>query len=299
MALDRRNGERVMRVLLTLETALTNLRDETVTTKRGLFYEHEAKLSDPNAHQGDSDRALATLANLIGVRRTALGFVEARRGLLWGRLVVRIGEQVIDASQLGRGGLGIPRIGDGSEIVGSDAAFILVVEKQAIGIKLADAKVWERFGCILVCGEGFPSLSTRAYVRTLVDTLGIPAFICVDGDPWGIRVALTYAHGSISTALETPRLACNNVWLAGVYPSELDAYYHPHWLIRFEETDYEAARQLIEHPSLAYIGQRLRDEMALLVERGAKAELDALCHERRLMDDYLPKKLFDSDLVKL
>ncbi len=40
--------------------------------------------------------------------------------------------------------------------------------------------------------------------------------------------------------------------------------------------------------------------LAILVDRGAKLELDAIsCDISRLVDDYLPKKLFDSDLVKL
>ena len=41
-------------------------------------------------------------------------------------------------------------------------------------------------------------------------------------------------------------------------------------------------------------------ELALLVDGGWKVERDALLRETsRLVDDYLPKKLFDSELVKL
>ena len=89
-------------------------------------------------------------------------------------------------------------------------------------------------------------------VRTLVDTLGIPAFVCVDADPGGIQVALTYAHGAISTALETPWLACKNIWWAGVYPSDIDRYCRDSDLIRLTDTQCEAARGLIEHPSETY-----------------------------------------------
>ncbi len=74
-------------------------------------------------------------------------------------------------------------------------------------------------------------------MRTLVDTLGIPALICVDADPAGIQVALTYAHGSISTALETPWLACNNIWWAGFYPSDIDRYCRSSDLIRLTDID--------------------------------------------------------------
>jgi DNA topoisomerase VI subunit A len=197
-------------------------------------------------------------------------------------------------------GCAVPRFTDDVEIVSSDAAFILIIEKQAVASRLAQARWWDAARCIIVCGEGFPSLSTREYVRTLVDTLGIPALICVDGDPAGIQVALTYAHGSISTALETPWLACNNIWWAGVYPSDIDRHFRSGDLIRFSDTDYEAARRLLEHPSDTYVSDRVRGELAILVDRGAKVELDVLSRDMpRFVDDYLPKKLFDSDLVKL
>jgi DNA topoisomerase VI subunit A len=300
LAFDGQGSKAFMRLLLTLETASDNLRNGVCATKRGLYYYHQAKLPDEDAWQVDSDRALASLANMLGVRRRALGFVEARRGSVYGRLVIRDGGEVVDLSQVGPGGRTIPRFTDDVEIVSSDASFILVVEKDAVAFQLAQARWWEAARCIIVCGSGSPSLSTREYVRTLVDTLGIPALICVDADPAGIQVALTYAHGSISTALETPWLACNNIWWAGVCPSDIDRYCRSSDLIRLTDAHREAARRLLEHPSYAYINNRIRDELAILVDRGVKVELDAISHDiPRLVDDYLPKKLFDSDLVKL
>jgi DNA topoisomerase-6 subunit A len=300
LAFDRQGGRAFMRLLLTLETASENLRKGVCTTKRGLYYYHQAKLPDEDAGQVHSDRALAALANMLGVRRKALGFVEARRGTVYGRLVIRDGGEVVDLSQVGPAGRSIPQFTDDVEIVSSDAAFILIVEKYSVAFQLAQARWWEAARCIIVCGMGFPSLSTREYVRTLVDTLGIPGLICVDADPAGVQVALTYAHGSISTALETPWLACNNIWWAGFCPSDIDRYCRSDDLIRLTETDREAARRLLEHPSFGYVNNRVRDELAILVDRGVKVELDAISRDpQRLVDDYLPKKLFDPDLVKL
>jgi DNA topoisomerase VI subunit A len=134
----------------------------------------------------------------------------------------------------------------------------------------------------------------------LVDTLGIPALLCVDADPAGIQVALTYAHGSVSTALETPWLACNNIWWAGLCPSDIGRFCRPADMIRLSEDDAEAARRLLAHPSEAYVNARVRDELSTLVDLGMKVELDALCGDvSRLVDHYLPKKIFDADLVKL
>jgi DNA topoisomerase-6 subunit A len=300
LAFDRQGGKAFMRLLLTLETASENLRNGVCTTKRGLYYYHQAQLPDEDASQVDSDRAIAALANMLGVRRKTLGFVEARKGTVYGQLVIRDGGELVDLSQVGPAGHVIPRFTDDVEIVSSDAAFILIIEKDAVAFQLAQARWWEAARCIIVCGLGFPSLSTREFVRTLVDTLGIPALICVDADPSGIQVALTYAHGSISTALETPWLACNNIWWAGLYPSDIDRYCRSSDLIRLTDTDYEAARRLLEHRSDAHINNRVREELGILVDREAKVELDGIARDiPRLVDDYLPKKLFDSELVKL
>ena len=66
------------------------------------------------------------------------------------------------------------------------------------------------------------------------------------------------------------------------------------------EDDAEAARRLLAHPSETYVNARVRDELSILVDLGVKVEMDALCGDLpRVVDDYLPKKIFDSDLVKL
>ncbi|HSQ68288.1 MAG TPA: hypothetical protein VLM85_34000 [Polyangiaceae bacterium] len=284
-------------MLLTLETASDNLRNGVCTTKRGLFYQHQAKLPD-DADQRDTDRAIASLANVLRVRRKALGFVEARRGSVYGRLVIREGSEVVDLAQVGPGGRTIPRFTDDVEIVSSDATSIVIIEKDAIAHRLAQTRWWDTARCIMVCGMGFPSLSTREFVRKLIDTLGIRAVVFADADPSGIRLALNHAHGSISSALETPWLACNELWWAGLHPSDIDCHC-PSEVIRLQETDYETARQLLAHPSHAYVNDRVRAELAILLDRGVKAELDSLIGDASRLEAYVLHKLFDRDLIKL
>ena len=165
LSFDRQGSKAFMRLLLTLEKASENLRNGVCVTKRGLYYEQRAKLHDEGADQVDTNRAIAALANILGVRRKALGFVEAPRGLLYGRLVLRNGGEVVDVSKMGRGGHAVPRFTDDVEILSSDAAFILVVEKLAVAFRLAEARFWDAARCIIVCGAGYPSLSTREFVR--------------------------------------------------------------------------------------------------------------------------------------
>ena len=297
LVFDREGSKAFIRLLLTLETASDNLRNGVCTTKRGLFYAHRATLPE-DKNQIDSDRALASLANVLRVRRKALGFVEARRGSVYGRLVIRDGGEVVDLAQAGMGGRGIPRFTDDFEIVSSDATSIVIIEKEAVACRLAQDRWWDTARCIMVCGGGFPSMSTREFVRRLIDTLGIPAVIVGDADPAAVQVALTYAHGSVSTALETPWLACGDARWAGLCPSDFDRHCGIRDQIRLTESDKDRARELIHHPSRTYVNDRVREELAILVDRGFKVELDALLNGSRLVD-YLQQKLAGGDLIKL
>ena len=109
-------------------------------------------------------------------------------------------------------------------------------------------------------------------------------------------------QGSISTALETPWLACNNIWWAGIYPSDIDRYCRSSDLIRLTDIDHEAARRLLEHPSDAYINKRVRDELGILVDRGAKVELDAISRDTMLahpaMVDWVARAHAESDQIE-
>jgi DNA topoisomerase VI subunit A len=290
-----------MRILLTSELAFENVQRGTHVTKRGLYYYHQIKLPDKRCAQEDSDRALAALSNILQVRRKTLGFVEARRGSIHGQLVIRDGVEVIDVSQLGLAGWSAPRFTDDVEILDSDAAFILVVEKEAIAFRLVEAQWCKLHPSIVVCGGGFPSYSTREFTRRLVDTLYIPAFVCMDADPGGVRVGLTYAHGALSTALETPWLACNDIWWAGLYPSDVDRFgLGGETGLQLEANDLEAANALLFHPSDAYVNKRVREELALMIDRRTKTELEAVALDLSFfVGEYLPRKLFDTDLVKL
>ena len=296
LAMDRHGGKAFVRVLLALEAASEHFRDGVCTTKRGLYYRHRAKVPD-DADQLDTDRAIASLANVLRVRRKALGFVEAPRGSVFGRLVIRDGEQVVDLAKCGLHGRTVPRFIDDVEIQSSDARAIVVLEKHAVAARLAQTRWCDKARTIVVSSHGFPSLSTREFVKKLVDTLRIPAVIFADADPAGIQLALTHAHGSISTALETPWLACSELRWAGMHPSDYERHGMKRDEIRLSERDRARARELIEHPSRAYANDRVRDELRILVDRGFKVELDSLCYETRL-DDYMQHKL-DGDLIKL
>ena len=293
LAFDRQGCERFLRLLVALEKASDNLRDDAITTKRGLFYAHRAQLPDDD--QLDTDRALIALANVLRVRRRSLGFVAARRGGITGRLVIRQGSEVIDLAKVGSM---CPRFEE-CEIVSSDAAVIAVIEKDSVATRLAQERWWDDARAIMVWGSGCGSFELRAFVRKLQDTLGIPAIVVADADPSGVRLALGYAHGAITSALETPWLACNGLTWAGFRPSEIEPLTQKRHRISLSAEDREAAELLLAHPSRTYVNDRVRAELEALLAADAKVELDALMHSPGSLGDYLNRKLERGDLIAL
>lgn len=232
------------------------------------------------------------------MRGAALGFVESRRGLVHGPIVVRDGQDVIDVSQLSPSGWSVPTRREDFEILESRAEFVLVLEKEAPLCDLIQRRWFDRHPCILMTGNGFPSYSTREFVGTLVELLNIPAFVCTDADPSGLRVALTYAHGGISSALETPWLACNDLWWLGIYPTDFERFdLDSDARIRMDKWDMRIARDLgrLPHPAL---NDRVRQELESLLHRRMTLETEALRPDF-FADEYLPKKLLYGDLIKL
>lgn len=291
-----------MQIVLTLELAHYIVPRGTRMTKRQVYYHHQTKLPDKRRSQIETDRALTALSNILHVRRKTLGFVAVRKGLVHGSLVVRDGGQVFDVSKLGRGGWSVPGLVDDVEILESKASFVLLVEKVSVAMSLVQAGWCESHPCIMICAEGFPSFGAREFTRGLAEKLRIPVYALADGDPWGIRVALTLAHGAIGTAMETPWLACRDVRWAGFYPSDFERFgLSSACKIRLTAEDIESAKLLLHHPSNAYANERVRRELEILIECGFKVELDSLAlHEMDFFKGkYLPHKLFETDLVKL
>lgn len=291
-----------MRLLLTLELAHDIVPRGTYVTKRGLFYHHQTKLPDKHCEQNDSDRALTALANVLEVRRKTLGFIAARRGTIYGSLIVREGGQVFDVSRMSVAGWAAPGLLDDLQILESKAKFVLLVEKHAIAVRLAQSRWCETHPCIVVCSEGFPSLSTRELARQLVSKLRVPVYALADGDPWGIRVALAHAHGSIGAAMETPWLVCDDVQWAGFYPSDFERFGLSSFFgIQLTEDDVNATKLLLDHRSHEHVNRSVRKELGILLESGFKVELDALVAKdvEYLAREYLPRKLFETDLIKL
>lgn len=70
----------------------------------------------------------------------------------------------------------------------SDAKFILLVEKDAAFMRLAEDRFYNEYACIILTAKGQPDVATRLFLRQLKTHLGLPVLALVDSDPYGLKI---------------------------------------------------------------------------------------------------------------
>lgn len=122
-------------------------------------------------------------------------------------LVLRSAEDgdEIDCSRMGVGGKAIPPFIDKITDLRSDAKFVLLVEKDAAFMRLAEDRFYNKYPCIIITAKGQPDVATRyvqdvasqarvcltaysacrLFLRKVKTTLNIPVLGLVDSDPYG------------------------------------------------------------------------------------------------------------------
>ena len=90
---------------------------------------------------------------------------------------------------MGVGGKAIPpSIERVTEIKGS-AKFVLIVEKDAAFMRLAEDRFYNTYPCVIITGKGQPDVATRLFVKRVREALNIPVLCLVDADPYGLKVS--------------------------------------------------------------------------------------------------------------
>jgi len=264
-------------------------------TKREIFYNDVKLFKD----QRFSDNVIEDIAAMLGTTRNSTHVVAAAKGAAIGRLVIRDSGDLIDLTRLGSGGWAITPFLDQVEIVESDAELILVVEKDAALIRLAEAKYWNKLPCIIITGKGSADIATRAFLRKLVKELKIPAFALVDSDPYGHYIFSVYLRGSKKLSYESPFLATPEIKLLGVLSKDLDKFKIPKEVrLPMTKADIERTEQLLKEPFVQR-NKKWVEDLKLMLDRKEKAEIQALASHgfKYLTDRYLPVKIETGDWI--
>lgn len=118
-------------------------------TKRDLFYTDVKLFED----QAQSDLILDDLACMLGCTRSSLHVVASEKGVVVGRLQFREDGDPIDCTRMGVGGKAIPPNVDKVDNIRSDTLFILLVEKDAAFMRLAEDRFYNTYPCIILTAK--------------------------------------------------------------------------------------------------------------------------------------------------
>jgi len=286
---DATRTARVMEIVFNL------LKSNLHATKREVYY------SDVNLfrEQKYSDKIIEDVASMIQTTRDSIHVVASARGSAMGRVTIRDGGDLIDLTKMGTGGWAVTPFLDQLEIVESDAEFIILSEKDAAVMRLAEAKYWNRQPCIVITGKGSGDIATRAFLKMLVKELEIPAFALVDSDPYGHYIYSVFLRGSKRLSYESPFIATPELKLLGVLSRDLDEYKIPKAVrIPMQPTDIKRVKDMLKEPFVKRNKPWVED-LELMLRLKEKAEIQAFASHsfEYLTDEYLPRKLETGDWI--
>ncbi|MFW9956998.1 MAG: helix-hairpin-helix domain-containing protein [Candidatus Odinarchaeota archaeon] len=286
---DATRTARVMEIVYNL------LKANLHATKREVYY------SDVNLFRDQkySDKIVEDVASMLQTTRDSVHIVASARGSAMGRVTIRDGGDLIDLTKMGTGGWAVTPFLDQLEIVESDAEFILLSEKDAAVMRLAEAKYWNRQPCIVITGKGSGDIATRAFLKMLVKELEIPAFALVDSDPYGHYIYSVFLRGSKRLSYESPFIATPELKLLGVLTRDLDEYKIPKAVrIPMTPADVKRVKDMLKEPFVQQNKPWVED-LQLMLKMKEKAEIQAFASHsfQYLTDEYLPRKLDTGDWI--
>jgi meiotic recombination protein SPO11 len=264
-------------------------------TKRDLFYTDVKLFVD----QHESDGVLDDVACMIGCTRSNLHVVASDKGLVVGRIQFTEDGDYIDCTKMGVGGKAIPPYIDKIDNIVSDADFILLIEKEAAYMRLAEDRFYHKYPCIVITAKGQPDVATRMFLSRLYTELQIPVLGLVDSDPYGLKILSVYMSGSKAMSYDSKSLATPNIRWLGLRPSDLDRYNLPEQCrLDMTENDIKTGKELLQEDFIQKNPKWMK-ELELMVKSKKKAEIQALSSFgfQYITEEYLPRKLKEGDWI--
>lgn len=264
-------------------------------TKRDLFYTDVKLFVD----QSESDGVLDDVATMIGCTRSNLHVVASDKGLVVGRISFYEDGDFIDCTKMGVGGKAIPPYIDKIENIESDAEFILLVEKEAAYMRMAEDRFYQRYPCIVITAKGQPDVATRMFLSRITAELQIPVLALVDSDPYGLKILSVYMSGSKNMSYDSASLTTPDIKWLGLRPSDLNRYDLPDQCrLKMTENDIKTGKELLEESFITQNPEWVK-ELKRMVKTKEKAEIQALSSFgfQYITEVYLPRKLREGDWI--
>lgn len=271
------------------EDVHTSIRDLYYSVKHTIPGSHEATFEE----QKESDPIIEDLEVTMQVLREQLNLNANRKGFMVGEITFTDSGDLINASKLGSGGFAIPSNvePDVIKFKKTDAEYILVVEKNAVGERLNEDKFWKKNNCIIVTAQGQPSRGIRRLIHRLHHELKIPVHVFTDADAYGYYIYSVIKQGSINLAYTSNSLATPKADFVGLTISDIEKYGLKDYTIKAKDIDMKRAKELLNYPW--FKAKEWEAEIKLMLKKGYKAEQEALSGKgiKFVSEEYLPDKI--------
>ncbi|HTK70489.1 MAG TPA: DNA topoisomerase IV subunit A [Candidatus Eisenbacteria bacterium] len=276
----------------------TLVETDDMATKREAYYVSKNWDDARFLEQTESDTVMDDVEALFEVNREQLGFVpEEKGGDVAGTLVVvdkdpDTGKAIrIDCTQFGSGAYSIPISVEDLKFE-TKAKFILVIETAGMFQRLVKHGYWKKANCILVSMGGVPTRACRRFIRRLADSMKIPVYVFVDGDPYGIsNIYRTFKVGSGNAAHINEFFCVPQARFLGITPQDIIDYKLPTHPLK--DVDVKRAKDAVKNDPFFQHHKLWVKAMEQLMSMGVRAEQQALAAHglNYVMDTYLPEKI--------
>ena len=298
-------AKKFMQTFLVSEACKELIDSGKTTSIRDLYYMTKHTLGETRQNtfeeQEESDPIIEDLEVSIDSLREELHLFATGRGSMVGPITIRDSGDSIDLRRMGSGGWSVPSIVEEHVVQfgKSEAKYVLLIEKDAVWKRFNEDKFWQREKCIIVTGQGQPPRGVRRLVRRLNDELGLPVYVLVDNDPWGLYIYSVLKQGSINLAYESMRMAVPTARFIGLSSFDKLTFKLPsNVAIKMNDQDNSRAKQMLAYPW--FKAKHWQQEIEEMVKSEQKFELEAL--SRRgisfITEEYLPKKLKEKDWLE-
>jgi DNA topoisomerase-6 subunit A len=276
----------------------TLVETDDMATKREAYYVSKNWDDARFLEQTESDTVMDDVEALFEVNREQLGFIpEEKGGDVAGTLVVvdkdpDTGKAIrIDCTKFGSGAYSIPISVEDLKFE-TKAKFILVIETAGMFQRLVKHGYWKKANCILVSMGGVPTRACRRFIRRLADTMKIPVYVFVDGDPYGItNIYRTFKVGSGNAAHINEFFCVPQAKFLGITPQDIIDYKLPTHPLK--DVDVKRAKDAIKNDPFFHHHKPWAAAMEKLISMGVRAEQQALAAHglNYVMETYLPEKI--------
>ncbi len=258
-------------------------------TLREMYYVSEGWDIDFGDQQ-ESNIVGEDLEVTLGISREDLGLMPEEDGAsVYGDITVKDDDVEINALRMGKSGYTISPTIDEVELVDHNVQRVIAVETMGMFHRMVQENAYKKFDTLIVGLKGQAARATRRFLKRVNEELGLPVYICNDGDPWGFHIAMVIISGSAKLAHVNHELATPNAKFLGVTASDIINYDLP--TDPLKDIDVLRLKELYKDPR--YRDDFWKVEIKKMLKIGKKAEQQSFSKYglEYVVDTYLPEKL--------